>query len=160
RAAIDRGLSADAVVPRMVLRFGVGSDVFIELAKLRAARWLWTRVARRCGASPGREATWIAVRGGWRDRSRHDPWVNQLRATVETFAAVAGGADEIAVQPYDEPIRPPTRDARRWALGIQHVLREESSLDKVGDPAAGSGYVEALTRRIAEEAWTDRKSVV
>lgn len=151
RALDDAGVRVADALPRFVLRFAVGSDLFLEIAKLRAARWLWTRVAQRCGVdAPG---VWLSVRTAWRNRTRHDPWVNQLRGTVESFAAVVGGADEVATQPLTDGVAPGNTAARRWAIATQHLLREESHVGHPRDPGGGSGYLEAMTRDLAEQAW-------
>ncbi len=139
-----------------VLRVAADSDVFVCIAKVRALRWLAERVASRWGAT---EPAFVAVRTARRDRTKHDARVNMLRATAEAFGAAAGGADEVAVQPFSEALGTPDDDARRWALTTAHMLREESHLSAVVDPAAGSGYVEALTRGIAERAWAWVQSV-
>lgn len=144
------GADVDAVWTRTVLRVAADSDVFVSIAKVRALRWLAERVASRWGAT---EPAFVAVRTARRDRTKHDARVNMLRATAEAFGAAAGGADEVAVQPFSEALGTPDDDARRWALTTAHMLREESHLAAVVDPAAGSGYVEALTRGIAERAW-------
>jgi methylmalonyl-CoA mutase len=135
---------------RTVLRVAADSDVFVAIAKVRALRWLAERVGARWGVQT---PAFIAVRTAWRDRTQHDPWVNMLRCTAEVFAAAAGGADEVAAQPFSEARGVPDDDARRWAVTTAHMLREESHLAAVADPAGGSGYVEALTRGIAERAW-------
>lgn len=151
RALDGAGVEPAEALPRFVLRFAVGSDLFLEIAKLRAARWLWGRIASKCGveAAPVR----IATRTAWRNRTRLDPWVNLLRGTVESFASIVGGADEIATQPLTEVIGAGDDAARRWALDTQHLLRDESHLGGVLDPAGGSGYVEDLTRKLVDQAW-------
>lgn len=150
------GVDASAAWQRTVLRAAADSDVFVCIAKVRALRWLAERVAARWGSS---EPAFVALRTARRDRTRHDARVNMLRATAEAFAAAAGGADEVAVQPFSEASGVPDADARRWALTTAHMLREESHLAAVVDPAAGSGYVETLTRSIAERAWAWVQSV-
>ena len=148
RAAREEGVDAGS---QLVLRLVVDSDVFVSMAKIRAARWLWRAIAPRLGLSTGEVR--ISARTAWRNRTRKAPRVNLLRSTVEGFAGATGGADDLAVQPLDEPLGPSTDAARRWALGIQHILRSEAHVGAVQDPAAGSGYVETLTRTIAAEAW-------
>lgn len=150
------GADVEAFWTNSVLRVAADSDVFVSIAKVRALRWLAERVASRWGAT---EPAFVAVRTARRDRTKHDARVNMLRATAEAFGAVAGGADEVAVQPFSEALGTPDDDARRWALTTAHMLREESHLAAVVDPAAGSGYVEALTRGIAERAWAWVQSV-
>ena len=150
RRLVEGGADPVALWSTTVLRLAADSDVFVGIAKVRALRWLAERVAARWGATL---PAFVAVRTARRDRTRRDPWVNMLRTTAEVFAAAAGGADEIAAQPFSEVRGVPDDDARRWALTTAHMLREESHLAAVVDPAAGSGYVEALTQGIAERAW-------
>ncbi len=150
RTLAEGGADLEALWSRTVLRVSSDSDVFVAIAKLRALRWLAERVAARWGTSA---PAFIAARTSWRDRTRNDARVNMLRTTAEVFAAAVGGADEIAAQPFSEAVGVGDNDARRWALTTAHMLREESHVASVSDPAAGSGYVEALTRGIAERAW-------
>jgi methylmalonyl-CoA mutase len=151
RALDDAGMTPAEAMPRFVFRLPVGTELFVEIAKLRAARWLWGRVADKCGvaAAPMR----LSVRTAWRNRTRMDPWVNLLRGTVESFAAVVGGADELVVGSLTEPIGAADADARRWALHTQSLLRHEAHLGRVRDPAGGSAVVEALTLELADRAW-------
>lgn len=151
RSLTDTGVTHDDLWSRTVLRAASDSDVFVAIAKFRALRWLAESVAARWGAQA---PAFIAARTSWRDRTRHDARVNMLRTTSEVFAAAAGGADEVAAQPFSEALGAGDEDARRWALTTAHMLREESHLADVNDPAAGSGYVESLTRGIAERAWS------
>jgi methylmalonyl-CoA mutase len=152
--AYVRAAQAEGVDPasQLVLRLVVDSDVFVSMAKIRAARWLWRAVARRL--SLGTQEVRISARTAWRNRTRRAPWVNLLRSTVEAFAGVTGGADDLVVQPLDEVLGPGTDAARRWALDTQHILRAEAHVAVVHDPAAGCGYVETLTRSIAADAWS------
>jgi len=152
RRLADHGVSADAAVPHMVLRMAVGSDLLIEVAKLRAAARLWARVRAHAGAGEG-APTPVWVRSSWRASTRRDPWVNMLRGSVAGFAAVVGGASMIAVQPLTEALGEPDDDARRWAIGTQQILRGEAHLGAVDDPAAGSWTFEALTDALARGAW-------
>ncbi|MBV1860962.1 MAG: hypothetical protein KUG77_21275 [Nannocystaceae bacterium] len=156
RSLVAGGATHDPLWSRTVLRATSDSDVFVAIAKFRALRWLAERVAARWGTSA---PAFIAARTSWRDRTRHDARVNMLRTTSEVFAAAAGGADEIAAQPFSEAVGTGDDDARRWALTTAHMLREESHLADVNDPAAGSGYVETLTRGIAQRAWAWVQSV-
>jgi methylmalonyl-CoA mutase len=151
RALEQAGLDPARALPRFVLRFAVGSEAFLEIAKLRAARWLWERVAAQCGvaSAPVR----LSARTAWRNRTRFDPWVNLLRGTVESFAAIVGGADEVATQPLTEAIGAGDSAARRWAIHTQNLLREESHVGRVRDAAGGSHAIEDLTRALTEQAW-------
>ncbi len=153
RHAETAGLDLELVASRLVWRFAVGRDLFLEVAKLRAARLLWARVATACGLSPQRAALPIHAAGAWRERTRRDPWVNLLRGTVESFAAVVGGADEVATLPLDAALDGRGPLGRRLAVNTQVLLREESHLDRVADPAGGSYYLESLTDELAAAGW-------
>lgn len=154
RALTDGGLEVDAASRQIAFTFSVGCDQFLSIAKLRAARLLWARVTEACGATPPARAMRIHARTAQRILSRRDPWVNMLRTTVAGFAAGVGGADSVAVAPFDAALGPSDDFARRIARNSQVLLQEESSLTKVADPAGGSWYVETLTRQLAEAAWT------
>ena len=145
------------LAPRLALRFALGGELLVDVAKLRAARWLWRRIAAHAGLDEPDPL--IVARTGRRNRTRTGAWVNQLRATIETVAAVVGGADEVITQPLSEPLGAPTASARRWALGIQNLLREETHLGRVCDPAAGAGAVEGLTESIARAAWARTREI-
>lgn len=151
RGLAAHGLPAVDVAPRLGLRLAVGRDLFVGIATLRAARLLWSACLRRLGAPP--DAVRIWARTSWRDTSRLDLPVNLLRHTLQAFAASVGGVEHLCVQPHTEACGESDADARRWAMGVQHLLRGESRLDRVADPAAGSAHVEWLTRQIAESAW-------
>jgi methylmalonyl-CoA mutase len=146
------GVSATQAVPHMVLRMAVGSDLLVEVAKLRAVQRLWARVRAHAGAGEG-APTPVWARSSWRASTRRDPWVNMLRGSMAGFAAVVGGAAVVAVQPFTEALGEPHDDARRWAIDTQHILRGEAHLGAVDDPAAGSWTFEALTDALARGAW-------
>jgi len=124
------------------LLFAIGSSYFFEIAKLRAARVLFARVAEAYGQPA--EVKIYAVTA-LSNKSIYDPYTNLLRATTESLSAVIGGCDALKVQPAGF--------AGRLANNVQLILREEAHLDKVADPAGGSYYVEALTDSLAREAW-------
>jgi len=133
------------------------TDQFATIAKFRALRLLWDRVQESCGAQP--VPARVHAETAWRMMTCYDPWVNLLRATVATTAAAIGGADSITVMPFTATLGLPDEFARRLARNTQLVLMEESGLFRVGDPAAGSGYVEALTAEMAEAAWTQFQAI-
>lgn len=153
RALDARGIEPAEAFARMTLTLGAGSDLFLHAAKLRAARILWSSVARRCGVEGEAARPRILVNTSWRVMTANDPWVNLLRGTVGTFSAIVGGADEIATRPYSEAAGTPDRSARRWAVNTQHILDAESHLGWVADAGAGSWYLESLTSSLAEGAW-------
>lgn len=153
RALTVRGLTIDEACATLQFRMAVGSDLFLEIAKLRAARWLWAQVVARSGGSAAAAGMRLRVRTSWRARTRRDPWVDLLRGTVETFAAATGGAAVIDTVPFDEALGVPDAFSRRMAVNTQILLRDESHLAHVQDPGAGSWYLETLTRQLAEVAW-------
>lgn len=143
------------------LRFtvGVSSHVYAEIAKLRALRWVWAKVVAALGGDADDQRMALHADSDRSSRSKRDPWVNMLRGTAETFAAAIGGADTISVVPFDEAVGESDALARRIARNTQHVLREESYLDRVDDPAAGSFAFEQLTDGIAREAWAELQDI-
>lgn len=153
RQLTDAGLSIESALARLEFRYAVGAEQWPSIAKLRAARRLWNRVAELCGAEPAsRRQRQHAVTAAAM-MSRRDPWVNMLRATIGCFAAAVGGADSITVTPFDAAIGLPDDFGRRIARNTQTILHDESSLARVLDPAGGSWYLESLTERLAEVAW-------
>ncbi|MFB6604432.1 methylmalonyl-CoA mutase family protein [Streptomyces noursei] len=152
-AADGRGLSLDDACRQLEFRYAATADQFLTIAKLRAARLLWSRVAEVCGVSPTaagqrQHAVTSAVM-----MSRRDPWVNMLRTTVAGLSAGLGGADAVTVLPFDAALGLPDAFARRIARNTQSVLLEESHLAKVIDPAGGSWYAERLTAELARAGW-------
>jgi methylmalonyl-CoA mutase len=131
----------------------MGRDLFMEAAKLRASRRLWSRAADACGVSEIDRAAPIHAVASPRVLTTRDPWVNSLRTTVGAFAAVTGGADILTVLPFDAAIGRPEDLARRIATNSQTLLRDESHLDQVVDPGGGSWYLEKLTDELAHAAW-------
>jgi methylmalonyl-CoA mutase len=157
-----RRLDAGGTAPREALAcFGatlaVDCDEFLSIAKLRAARLLWARLVELCGAAetPLR----IHAETSRRMLTRADPHTNLLRNTIAAFAAGIGGADSIAILPHDSACGLPDRSARALARNTQHILIEEAHLQRVADPAAGSGIVEALTDALAERAWSEFQTI-
>ncbi len=148
-----RGLEAHAVsVPQAAahlwLQLGIGGDVFVEIAKLRAARRMWASVLRRAGAKP--ERVTIVARTGRRRMAAVDVSVNLLRHTTQAFAAVVGGADRIEIEPHRWPA---DAGVRRWARNVHHLLAGEAWLGHVADPAEGSATIEQLTEALVDAAW-------
>ena len=134
-----------------MLGLAVDADGFLSIAKLRAARVVWAKLAAACGAPevPAR----IEARSSARMLTIADAWTNMIRLTAAGFAGAVGGADAIVLGAFTDALGPPTEFARRQARNAQLVLMEEASLGRVTDPAAGCGYVEALTDALARAAW-------
>jgi methylmalonyl-CoA mutase len=146
-----RGLSPADVLARVRIHLAVGSDYFMEISKIRAARWLWSKIA----ATYGGESAPVHIHGStsrW-NKTTYDAHTNMLRVTSEAFAAVVGGVDSLHIGPFDE-ISGKTDDfSRRIARNVHTILREECGLDRVIDPAGGSNYIEWLTDRMAAKSW-------
>ncbi|HZC71343.1 MAG TPA: methylmalonyl-CoA mutase subunit beta [Jatrophihabitans sp.] len=153
RALTDAGLSVDEALERIEFRLAVTAEQFPAIAKLRAARWIWDRVARESGASDARRGQHQHAVTSAAMLTKRDPWVNLLRTTIGCFAAAAGGADAITVAPFDAAIGRSDEFARRIARNTHAILHDESSVARVIDPAGGSWFVESLTDQLAEKAW-------
>lgn len=153
RTLTDAGLSLDDALAAIEFRFAVTADQFLSIAKLRAARQMWGRVAELCGASAGGRGQRQHAVTSRAMMTRRDPWVNMLRTTIACFAAAVGGADAITVLPFDAAIGLPDDLARRIARNTHAILHDESSLGRVVDAAGGSWYIETLTDRLAATAW-------
>lgn len=151
RALADSGIAIDEARRMIHARLSADADQFLTLAKFRAMRLLWANVERSCGLAP--ERLFVSADTAWRMLTRRDPYVNLLRATIAVFAAGLGGASSITVLPHTLALGLPDPFARRIARNTQLILLEESNLDKVSDPAAGSGGIEDLTGQLARTAW-------
>jgi methylmalonyl-CoA mutase len=157
RLLSDGGVAVPDALRQMAFRFAADDDQFLTIAKLRAARQLWARVAEVAGEPEAGAATVHAVTS-LPMMAQRDPWVNMLRTTLAAFSAGVGGADTVAVHPFDVAVPggfPGTAAsfARRIARNTQLLLLEESHIGRVLDPAGGSWFVEDLTRALAERAW-------
>lgn len=133
---------------RIVLALACDDDVFLTIAKLRAARLCWSKVLRATGIDGEPHGLRIHARESGRVRTCLEPRTGALRSTAAAFGAVAGGAQDVTLTPFDETV-----PAERLAITTQHVLRVETHLGRVVDPAGGAYYVEALTDRVARAAW-------
>lgn len=149
-----RGVSAEKAAAAMQFKFETGKSYFVEIAKIRAFKLLWLNVLRGWDAPlvyPKIAATFQP--GAYTD----DIYSNMIRATTMAMSAVLGGAERLTVLPYDAgretDAKYPQAFGRRIARNAQHLLKMESHLDEVPDPAAGSFYIEKLTQQLAEAAW-------
>jgi methylmalonyl-CoA mutase len=155
RDLVAAGLSVDEAAGQLEFRYAADTDQFLTIAKLRAARRLWSRVAQVSGVTTSRGGAaqlQHAVTSSAMMTER-DPWVNMLRTTVACLAAGVGGADAVTVLPFDAALGLPDDFSRRIARNTQAILLEESHLAQVIDPAGGSWYVESLTDELARAAW-------
>ncbi|MCG8380976.1 MAG: methylmalonyl-CoA mutase family protein [Gammaproteobacteria bacterium] len=153
RAMTEAGMDVNAACQQISFSYETDTDFFLSIAKLRAARRLWSRIAEVSGADESSAAMQMHVTTAYRMYSQRDPWVNILRATIASFAGAVAGADSITVRPFDQAMGLPSEFSRRVARNIQIILQEESGLAKVIDPAGGSLYVETVSHQLAEQAW-------
>lgn len=153
RALTAAGLTVDQAVEQLEFRFAATADQFLTIAKLRAARRVWSRVTEVSGATAHGMRQHAVTSPAM--LTQRDPWVNMVRTTVACFAAGVGGADAVTVLPFDAAIGLPDEFSRRIARNTQSILLEESRLAGVIDPAGGSWYVENLTDALAHAAWRE-----
>jgi methylmalonyl-CoA mutase len=153
RAAINAGLDIDAFAPRLSFFYGVGMNFFMEIAMLRAARFLWHRLMSQFNPKDPRSSmlrTHVQT-SGW-SLTAQDPYNNIIRTTLEALAAALGGTQSLHTNSFDEAVGLPTDFSSRIARNTQLIIQEESKICHVVDPLGGSYYVEALTHEIVEEA--------
>jgi methylmalonyl-CoA mutase len=147
------GFAADVAFGQLEFRYAATADQFATIAKLRAARRVWARVAQGCGVTGPVAGQRQHAVTSWSMMTRRDPWNNMLRATLACFGAGVGGADAVTVLPFDAAIGLSDDLARRIARNTHALLVEESHVARVIDPAGGSWYVETLTETLAQKAW-------
>ncbi len=149
----SRGVSPDQAASHMLFSFSLGSNVFMEVAKLRAARILWAKVVAEFGGREEAQKMRIHTRTSAWNKTLYDSNVNMLRTTTEAFSGVLGGCDSMHIGPMDEVARVPNDFTRRVARNTHTVLRDEAGMTRSIDPAGGSWYVESLTDTVAKNAW-------
>ena len=152
--ASEAGVPVDSIARNIKFNMGISSNFFMEIAKFRAARTLWAKIVEQYQPTDKEACKMIihAVTSEF-NLTLFDPYVNMLRTQTEAMSAAIAGVESIAVTPYDSVYETPTDFAQRIAKNQQLILKHESHLDKVADPAGGSYYVESLTASIAAEAW-------
>ncbi len=150
----DRKLSAAVIAPKIKFNLAAGASYFMEMAKFRAYRLLWSNVVNAYGIDdPSQGQMDIHAQNASWNLSLYDPYVNMLRTTTGSMSAILGGVDSFTVLPYNAVIDKTNDFSERIARNQQLILKEESYLDKVTDPAAGSYYIENLTQSLVNEAW-------
>jgi methylmalonyl-CoA mutase len=164
---VDAGIDPTLAAKKIKFNFGIGSNYFMEIAKFRAARWLWAEIVKayqptchydcpsqgennecRCAAKMN-----IFAQTSLFNHTLYDAHVNLLRTQTEAMSASLAGVDSLLVTPFDQSFKTPDEFSERIARNQQLLLKEESHFDKVVDPAGGSYYIEALTASIAKVAW-------
>ncbi len=153
RAALSKGLDVDAFAPRLSFFFAIGMNFFMEVAKLRAARFLWARIM---GQFEPENPMSLALRTHCQTSgvslTEQDPYNNVVRTAVEALAAALGGTQSLHTNSFDEAIALPTPMSSRIARNTQLILQNETGVTRVVDPLAGSYYVESLTASLVAEA--------
>ncbi|CAH0206663.1 methylmalonyl-CoA mutase small subunit [Rhodococcus sp. 05-2254-5] len=157
RSMTENGVAVSDALRQIEFRFAATDDQFQTIAKFRAARILWARIAQVCGAPDAGDAPQHAVTSEAM-MSQRDPWVNMLRTTLASFGAGVGGADSVTVLPFDAALNGGAAGvsktfAARIARNTQLLLLEEAHLGRVLDPGSGSWYIEELTAAVAATAW-------
>jgi methylmalonyl-CoA mutase len=157
---IGKGFSVDTVSQKMFFSFGIGSNYFMEIAKLRAARLLWAALVDQYKPEDPQSLKMFihSTTSKW-NKTIYDPYVNMLRTTTEGMSAILGNADSVAILPFDASYREDNNFSRRIARNQQLILKEEAYLDKIVDPSSGSYYIENLTHSIASHAWDKFRSI-
>ena len=148
------GIPASVAAKKIKFNFGVSSNFFMEIAKIRAARMLWANIVKEYEPNSDDDCKMAihAVTSTF-NQTIYDAYVNILRGETEAMSAAIAGADSITVTPFDAVYEKPTHFAERIARKQQLILKNESRLDRVTDPAAGSYFIEKLTSSLATEAW-------
>ena len=157
RALEAAGVPLAQSVRAVEFSFAVDRGFYVQVAKLRAFRRLWAGVGGLLSEEGG--PPWIAAETSRRSATTDDPWTNLLRTTMETMAAVVGGADTVTTAPHDRALGIESERSRRLATGVQLILREEAHLGRVMDPAAGSWMVEELTGQLVSGAWRELQAI-
>jgi methylmalonyl-CoA mutase len=156
KALVRAGVPVADAFGRITLGLSADADYFLTLAKLRAARVVFARIAT---ASGGQAEARLEARTSRRMLTAQDPWTNMIRLTAAGFGAAAGGADAVVLGAFTDAIGLPTAFARRQSRNTQLVLMEEAAIGRVVDPAAGSGYFESLTDQLARAAWAKFQAI-
>ncbi|WP_458232713.1 methylmalonyl-CoA mutase [Roseateles sp. P5_E8] len=154
KTAIAKGLAVDDFAPRLSFFWAIGMNFYLEIAKMRAARLLWTRIMKGFGATAPKS---LMLRthcqtSGW-SLTAQDPYNNVVRTTIEAMAAVFGGTQSLHTNSLDEAIALPTEFSSRIARNTQLIIQEETHITSVIDPWAGSYMMEKLTQDMADQAW-------
>lgn len=153
KAALNAGLNIDDFAPRLSFFFGIGMDLFMNIAMLRAARYLWSEAVSEFGATDPKS---LALRthcqtSGW-SLTEQDPYNNIIRTTIEALGATLGGTQSLHTNAFDEALGLPTDFSARIARNTQIIIQEESEICRTIDPLAGSYFVESLTDQMVKQA--------
>lgn len=159
KALTAAGLSCDDAASQIQFTVPIGTDFFMEIAKLRALRSNWAQLVAHCQGSADAQRIAVHAVTSTFTKTRRDPYVNMLRVTTEAFAAAVGGVDSLSTAGFDVAYGPSDGFARRIASNTQVILNEESHVTRVADPAGGSYYVEHLTNELAQAGYARFRAV-
>ncbi len=157
---VEAGLTVEEAARKIRFNMGISSNYFLEIAKFRAARMLWANIVKQYADTSGKSTCECAFKMAVNAETSQfnltvfDAHVNMLRTQTEAMSAAIAGVDSIIVSPFDKTYTTPNDFSERIARNQQLLLKEESHLDRIVDPAAGSYYIEHLTDAIAQQAWT------
>ncbi|MDD4309093.1 MAG: methylmalonyl-CoA mutase family protein [Candidatus Cloacimonetes bacterium] len=147
------GFTIDQLAPLFQVKLSLGSNFFMEIAKIRAFRLMWAEMIKAFGGSEPSQKVWIHGKTASFNKSIFDNYVNVLRTSTEGFSGVIGGVDSLEIGCFDELVSVPDEFSRRMARNQQVILKEEAHFGKVVDPAGGCYYIESLTAELANKAW-------
>ncbi len=154
RAALSKGLDIDEFAPRLSFFFAIGTDFFMEIAKLRAARTLWAKIMEDFGAKKDKSLTLRThCQTSGVSLTEKDPYNNIVRTSYEALSAILGGTQSLHTNSFDEAIALPTDESARIARNTQLILQNEMGVTKTIDPLAGSYFIEKLTDEISKKSW-------
>jgi len=156
----SNGLNIDQISSSLLFSFAIGSNYFMAIAKFRAARLLWSKITEQYKPNDNnsQKMNIHAVTSLW-NKTVYDPYVNILRNTTEGMSAAIGGIDSMTINPFDITFKESDEFSIRNSRNTQLILKEESYLDKIADPAGGSYYIENLTNSIASASWQKFKEI-
>ena len=149
----DNSINATDIIKKLQFNLGIGSDYFIEIAKLRAIRFLWAKISESYNIDKQNAKIFIHSQTSDFNKTIYDKYVNILRTTTEAMSAIIGGTDSLNINNFDKNLPENPDFARRIAKNIQIIIKEESHFDKITDPSAGSYYIENITDNLIEKAW-------
>jgi len=150
---LSTGMDINTIAPLIAVKLSLGSNFFMEIAKVRAFRLLWAEMIRAWGGNEHSQKIWIHGKTAHFNKSTYDIYVNMLRTTTEAFSGVIGGVDSLEVDRFDSLVNSDSEFASRIARNQQLILAEEAHFGKVIDPAGGCYYIESLTHELAKKAW-------
>lgn len=153
RALERRGIDINTFCRHIRFHFSVGANFFMEIAKLRSIKMMWSQLVRDCGGDEEAQKINLYVSTSTFCQTKYDPYVNLLRAASQSFSAVVGGMNGMFVKPFDYCIRPGDEFSRRIARNIQIMEQHEFNFIQPIDPAGGSWYLEPLTQEFTDKAW-------